>query len=130
MTIHETDNATFYPHYVNWCANHGTNPAPFNLLTDQGFHVKNGWDEPVCCCWVGMVMGIGIYHLLFLTTNPEITAMTRSRAISFLLGSVKEIMAEHDYTHGFVTTSIKSLVSLLDTLGWKTLDRDCYLLMN
>ena len=130
MTIDEIDNELFYPMYVSWASNAGGQPAPFNLLPERGFLVRDVEDRPVACAWCGLVMGIGMYHVLFLTTDESRSVILRARAIEFLLDGIHEIMETQNYSHGMITSSTKSLTGLLRLLKWKTIDENVTILMN
>ena len=130
MTIHEIDNQHFYPRYVSWASNAGGQPAPFNLLPQHGFLVKDVEDQPVACAWCALVMGIGMYHVLYLTTDESRPVMLRAKAVEFLLDGIHEVMAVQEYSHGMITSSTKALTDLLRVLKWKTIDENVTILMN
>lgn len=111
------DYATIAP----WWPAHGWQPVAQAVLPRGGVVVELD-GRPVAAAWLYMDNSVGVAMMEWTVTNPDNTPRQSLKAITLLVGAIREIAVQNDY--GVVLTSAKqdSLVKVYAKNGFQKTD--------
>jgi hypothetical protein len=106
-----------YPKITEWFERRNSHIAPRNILPKLGIVIESN-GVMAAAGWLYMDNSVGVAWPAWLSTNPSISSIISTRALSHLVTALESCAKEHDYGVFFTMASQPSMIKWLKNRGF------------